>query len=84
LERTKGLVGARTALAWMGMTSSAQGHAIEAHTANIAHALELLRDELSTENLTAAQRKLIERRLRLIDRQAKSMARQIMAPHPWS
>jgi len=84
LERTKGLVGARTALAWMGMTSSAQGHAIEGHSSNIAHAVELLREELSTENLTAAQRKLIERRLRLIDRQAKGMARQIMAPHPWS
>jgi len=84
LERTKGLVGARTALAWMGMTSSAQGHAIEGHTSNIAHALELLRDELSTEDLTEAQRKLIERRLSLIGRQAKGMARQIAAPHPWS
>jgi len=46
LKRTKGLVGARTALAWMGMTSSAWRHAIDKHTVTIREQSQLLGGDL--------------------------------------
>ncbi|MBE9513974.1 MAG: GAF domain-containing protein, partial [Chloroflexi bacterium] len=46
LKRTKGLVGARTALAWMGMASSAWRHSIEGHAINIRNAITLLHREI--------------------------------------
>ncbi len=46
LRRTKGLVGARTALAWMGMTSSVWRHAIDKHAVTIREQSQLLRTEM--------------------------------------
>jgi len=47
LRRTKGLVGTRTALAWMGMASSAWRHAIDKHAVTIREQAQLLRADLS-------------------------------------
>jgi len=56
LKRTKGLVGARTALAWMGMASSAWGHGVRTQAATIQGQVKLLRMDLqrtlSQEQLT--------------------------------
>ena len=46
LRRTKGLVGARTALAWMGMVSSAWRHAVDKHALTIREQIQLLRGDL--------------------------------------
>lgn len=46
LRRTKGIVGARTALAWMGMASSAWRHASDKHAVTIRDLCQLLRDEM--------------------------------------
>jgi GAF domain-containing protein len=46
LKKAKGLVGARTALAWMGMASSAWRHSIEGHATNIKAAVTLLRSQI--------------------------------------
>ena len=46
IKHTKGLVGARQALAWMGMASSAWRHAIDKHALTIREQLQLLRKDL--------------------------------------
>jgi two-component system NtrC family sensor kinase len=46
LEQTKGLVGARTALAWMGMTSSAWRHTTGNQAQSIVEQVDLLRNDL--------------------------------------
>ena len=45
--RTKGLVGARTALAWMGMTSSAWRHTTGNQAQSIVEQINLLHDDLT-------------------------------------
>jgi GAF domain-containing protein len=47
LRKTKSMVGARTALMWMGMASSAWRHSIEGCAVNIRNAIALLRLETS-------------------------------------
>ncbi|MEJ2735585.1 MAG: GAF domain-containing protein [Anaerolineae bacterium] len=49
LKRTKGLVGARTSLAWMGMVSTAWRHAVGNHAANIQLVLELIKRDLASD-----------------------------------
>ncbi|HLG15371.1 MAG TPA: GAF domain-containing protein [Blastocatellia bacterium] len=46
LKETKGLVGSRTALAWMGMASSAWWHSVKNDAVTISHVTELLREDL--------------------------------------
>jgi len=46
LKRTKGLVGARTAVAWMGMVSGAWRHSIDKHALTIREKIQLSRGEL--------------------------------------
>ena len=46
LQKTKRIVGARTALAWMGMTSSRWRHRIEQHAIGIKNSVFLLEDNL--------------------------------------
>ncbi|CAG1020517.1 C4-dicarboxylate transport sensor protein DctB [Methylococcales bacterium] len=46
LKLVKGLVGARTALAWMGMVTSAWRHAINNHAVSIRDSAQLLSSEL--------------------------------------
>lgn len=45
LKETKSVIGARTALAWMGMTSSAWRHTIEKHSLTIREQAQLLRQD---------------------------------------
>lgn len=47
LQETKGLVGARTALAWMGMASNAWRHSIEGDAVTIHGLAELIEEDLS-------------------------------------
>lgn len=47
LKKTKGLVGARTALAWMGMTSSTWWHGVRGDTNSILNTIKLLREDLN-------------------------------------
>jgi GAF domain-containing protein len=85
LEKTKGLVGSRSALAWMGMTSNAWRHAIEGHAANICNALTLLRDEIRNEDSASLSLRAVEKRLNFIDHQAKNiLAKDIAPPYAWS
>ncbi len=46
LKKTKGMVGSRTALAWMGMASNAWRHSIEGDATNIRNAIELIQPSL--------------------------------------
>jgi GAF domain-containing protein/two-component sensor histidine kinase len=46
IKETRGLVGARTALAWMGMASSVWGHAIRINAQTIREQLSLLKGDL--------------------------------------
>jgi GAF domain-containing protein len=45
LKRAQGIIGGRTALAWLGMTSSAWRHTIEKHALTIREQAGLLRDD---------------------------------------
>jgi GAF domain-containing protein/CheY-like chemotaxis protein len=49
LRQTKGLVGARTALAWMGMASSIWGHSVNNHAVTIKDQVKLLMEMLRQE-----------------------------------
>ena len=60
LKRTKGLVGARTALAWMGMANSAWRHSIEGHAINIRNAATLMRPAMPREGSLHEKLDLIE------------------------
>lgn len=85
LERTKSVVGARTALVSLGMTASKHGHAIEGHASIIRNALDLLREEILAEDFTESQLRIFERRLSMIERQTKKiLSKWITAPNPWS
>lgn len=50
LKRTKGLVGTRTAVAWMGMMSSEWMHRVRGDAVVIRDTLDLLRQEVQTNN----------------------------------
>jgi len=79
LRRTKGLVGARTALAWMGMTSSAWRHAIDKHALTIREQVELLRRD--RERTTARLRGTrMEERLSTIERLANQILEKPIIP----
>jgi GAF domain-containing protein/CheY-like chemotaxis protein len=68
LKHTKGLVGTRTAVAWMGMVSSSWRHAIEGHAMTIQEEVEHLRANSSQKYLDKvdARLKKIQRLARLI------------------
>ena len=69
LKRTKGLIGARTSLAWMGMVSTAWRHAVGNHAANIQLVLELIKRDLASDAPLAH----MEQRLRSISREASKI-----------
>jgi len=50
LRHTKGLVGARTALAWMGMASNVWRHSIDTHATTIRDRVTLIRSDLVKPN----------------------------------
>jgi GAF domain-containing protein/ActR/RegA family two-component response regulator len=76
LRHTKGLVGSRTALAWMGMISNTWRHAIEGHAVSIVDYVQLLRRDVAAG--TDAQ--AIERRLNAIERLARKIQEKPITP----
>jgi two-component system C4-dicarboxylate transport sensor histidine kinase DctB len=79
LKRTKGLIGARTALAWMGMASSTWRHAIDKHALTIREQVHLLRDDLSKIQLLEQCTRLAER-LAMIERLAYQILEKPLTP----
>lgn len=77
LRRTKGLVGARTALAWMGMASSAWRHAIDKHAVTIREQSKLLRMEMHKPSLCL---KSIGEKLDTIERLATQILEKPIVP----
>lgn len=61
LKKTQGLVGASTALAWMGMTSSYWRHAVTGRASAIVYSLRLLADALPPEALNDSVKREISR-----------------------
>lgn len=80
LKRVKGMVGARTALAWMGMASSAWRHSIEGHAINIRNAITLLRQELQAPCLDLTSRESMESKFDLIERLATQVLNKPITP----
>ena len=81
LKEVKGLVGARTALAWMGMTSNAWRHSIEGDAINIRSITSLLRSQLQTIVPDQTSLQKIDERLSLMERLANQiLSRPITAP----
>ena len=79
LKRTKGLVGARTALAWMGMASSAWRHAIDKHALTIREQAQLLSRDLSMVQPDERYSRVAER-LSMIVRLANQMLEKPLIP----
>lgn len=77
LKRTKGLVGTRTAVAWMGMTSSIWRHAIEKHAITIRDTSKLLREDLQHGPVSPLH---IQERLDTIERMATRILEKPIVP----
>jgi len=80
LKKVKGLVGARTALAWMGMASNAWRHSIEGHAVNIQAAVTMLRLDLEKGGKPSALAAALEERLRLVDALAGKILEKPITP----
>jgi GAF domain-containing protein len=80
LKHTKGLVGARTALAWMGMANSAWRHSIEGYAINICNAITLLRQEIQSPPIGLASQQTIENKFDLIERLATQILEKPITP----
>ncbi|MET0625917.1 MAG: GAF domain-containing protein [Pyrinomonadaceae bacterium] len=79
--QVRGQVGARTALAWMGMTSSFWRHEIDAYAINIRAALNDLRPRIERVELNATSRQAINRKLNIIESEARKIwAKPIILP----
>jgi two-component system C4-dicarboxylate transport sensor histidine kinase DctB len=79
LRRTRGLVGSRTALAWMGMASSAWRHTIDKHAISIKEQVDLLAHDLRSLLLSDKQPRL-EERLSMIRRLAQQIGEKQITP----
>lgn len=80
LKRTRGLVGARTALAWMGMASSTWRHAIDKHALTIREQADLLRRDCQNMPSHPSKQKMSER-IDIVERLATLILdRPITAP----
>ena len=76
LEKTQGIVGARTALAWMGMMAAYWRHDIESDALAIRGQTVLIRRELA--DLANSQK--VEKRLTMIHRLANKICQRPIAP----
>jgi PAS domain S-box-containing protein len=76
LKLTKGLMSARTALAWTGMVGSTWRHAIEKHAITIREQIELLRDDLAISYRPDS----IIKRLDMIERLANKILEKPITP----
>jgi len=79
LKQAKGLVGARTALAWMGMAGSAWRHAIDKHALTIREQSQLIRADLSKMR-TCEQDARIAERLSMVERLANRVLEKPIVP----
>ncbi len=79
LRRAKGLVGARTALAWMGMASSTWRHAIDKHALTIREQAQLLGKELSQGRVGKQGRQMAEG-LAMIEKLANQILAKPLVP----
>jgi signal transduction histidine kinase len=79
LKRTKGLIGARTALAWMGMTSSIWRHAIDNYAVTIREQIQLLGRDLQR-SLPREGYDMVEKRLGVIERLTKQILEKPIIP----
>ncbi|MCP4421574.1 MAG: GAF domain-containing protein, partial [Chloroflexi bacterium] len=81
LKEVKGLVGARTALAWMGMASNAWRHSIEGDAVNIRNIVTLLRPQIKKAVAHPTSLEQINAKLGRIERlAAQVLARPITPP----
>lgn len=81
LKKTKGQVGAYTALAWMGMASNAWRHSITADAVNIRNAADMVKGSLATAVPHEAHRQQIKAKLTMIHNLAERvMSRPITPP----
>jgi GAF domain-containing protein len=81
LKQTKGLVGSRTALAWMGMASNAWRHSIEGDAVNIRNLIPMLRGEIHSNISNRYLFTKIEDKLNRIEKLASQiLARPITPP----
>lgn len=67
LQKTKRVIGARTALAWMGMTSSRWRHRIEQHAIGIRNSVFLIKDQWMDQLDSTANRAYLEEKLHDIE-----------------
>jgi DNA-binding LacI/PurR family transcriptional regulator/GAF domain-containing protein len=79
LKRTKGLVGARTALAWMGMASSTWRHTIDRHALTIREQVQLLRRYCERE-LSSSQNSKVSERIAMIERLTTQILEKPITP----
>lgn len=81
LKKTRGQVGAYTALAWMGMASNAWRHSITADAVNIRNAADMVNVSLATAVDDDTQRQKIKDKLNLIHTLSERvMSRPITPP----
>jgi len=80
LRQTKGLVGSRTALAWMGMASNAWRHSIEGHAINICNITTLLRQQLADRTVEEELSFIIEDKLVRIENLAMKIQEKPVTP----
>jgi PAS domain S-box-containing protein len=80
LKKTKGLVGARTALAWMGMVYSAWRHTIEGCAVNIRNTASMMRGDLKKWRINSARQEHLQGRLDTITDQANKIIEKKSIP----
>ncbi|MGC9024167.1 MAG: GAF domain-containing protein [Chloroflexia bacterium] len=81
LRRAQGLIGTRTALAWMGMTSSVWRHAIDKHALTIREQIQLLRKDLGQASWHEHHTKVkVDERLSTIERLANQILEKPIVP----
>ena len=80
IKQQKGLVGSRTALAFMGMTNSIWGHSIQGHAINIRMAATLLRQDLQEGCDSPQEFARLMGRLDLIESQVQKVIDKEMIP----
>lgn len=83
LKRTKGLVGARTALAWMGMASSTWGHAVNSNAVLIRERVTLLNQTLrksASGSISNELRAAVEQRAADIEEVAAAILSEVITP----
>jgi len=80
LKQTKGLVGARTALAWMGMANSAWRHTIEGYAINIRNTATLMREDIKKGTNDLEEQRQLEKRLELIEGEVAKVLQKPITP----